>query len=83
MRLLILLPLAVSVAFSIEKPDKCDINYNRCTYYCAEEFTLDKEKREGCELRCKLEKGVCKAVSTTKKVAREVLDYIEGFSKDR
>lgn len=83
MRPVLPLILIVSLSFSVELSDRCEIGYRKCVFDCAQEFPLDKERREGCETRCKLDKGLCKTRETMEKLGKSVKEFLEGFFSEK
>ncbi len=75
--------LLSSLAFGAEIPNKCDIRYSKCIFDCVQKFPLDKEEREKCEMRCKLNKVLCKTGKIIDKFGRELKDFFEDFSKEK
>ena len=81
---MVLMVLLLSVvSFGNALLSRCDIEYQRCMFNCVQEFPLDKDKRDGCELRCKLNKGACSAGEALEEVRNKLNKFWEGFSKDK
>ncbi len=79
----LILLVIFSVAHSIELPDRCELKYRKCMFDCVQEFPLDKKRRSGCETRCKVNKGWCKAGKVVKDIAEDINRFLEGFSGDK
>ncbi len=80
---LILLSILTALSFSTELLGRCELAYRRCTFDCVQEFPLDKERREGCLTRCKLDRGLCEVGDMIRETAQSVKRFLEGFSKER
>ena len=72
-----------SETFSLELLDRCEIEYRRCAFECLQKFLLDKERRSGCEMRCKFDKGVCDIREGVRKTIKNMEKFLKGFSQDR
>ena len=75
--------LLASEAFSFKVLDRCEIDYRRCAFDCVQEFPLDKEKRKGCETRCKFDKVLCEVREGVKGTIDNLKRFLEGFSRER
>ncbi|WP_457600721.1 hypothetical protein [Hydrogenivirga sp.] len=76
------LMLLFSHAFGIEIVDRCELRYKRCLFDCIQEFPLDKKKRSGCETKCKLNKGWCKAGKALEGIKEDINKFWQGFTGD-
>jgi len=83
MRLALFLFLFASLSFGVKLPDRCEVKYRKCVFDCVQEFPLDKEKRGGCETRCKLDRGLCKTKETVEKLGKSVKEFLEGFFSEK
>ena len=80
MGVVVILLLALGLAFGEERKSRCEVKHDRCVFDCTNRFPLDTNKREGCELRCKLNLAVCESLNFIERTGKEIREFLEGFS---
>lgn len=73
--------LIVGVALGEVRKDTCEAKHDRCVFDCTNAYPFEPTKREGCEMRCKLNLALCKSAQIINRAGKEVRDFLEGFTK--
>jgi len=81
MSVLLVLLLAVSALGSekIKKLDRCEIEFKKCEYECVSKYPTNKNKREGCKIRCSANRAYCETGKALKEAGKEIKDFLEGL----
>lgn len=74
--LVVTISLLPQAGFSLESPDRCDVEYRRCQFFCVEENPIDRDKLAKCNRRCKLNRIICKTKITTKNLWHKIKDVL-------